>query len=219
MKHFRFYYMCMAGGYSFDLCRDDRIYVTMPLYHSAAGILGVGQMLTKGACIVIRKKFSASNFWKDCVKYECTVCSLIITLFILTHYFSLQATQYIGEICRYLLAQPPSADERRHRLRVMFGNGLRYEIWPEFVNRFGVQRLGEFYGSTEGNSNIGMFLINHQTYLFSVNNDNTRGACGFFPIYPFLSRVYPLRLLKIDEHTGEPFRNAQGLCIPCRPGR
>lgn len=36
----------------------------------------------------------------------------------------------------------------------MYGNGLRGEIWQDFVDRFGV-RIGEVYGSTEGTSNLG----------------------------------------------------------------
>lgn len=77
---------------------------------------------------VIRKKFSASNFWKDCVKYNCTT------------------SQYIGEITRYLLAQKPIPEERMHNMRVMIGNGLRPDLWKQFVKRFGVKIIGEHYG-------------------------------------------------------------------------
>lgn len=52
---------------------NDCIYDSLPLYHTAGGILGTGQALLCGATIAIRKKFSASNFWKDCVRYRCTV--------------------------------------------------------------------------------------------------------------------------------------------------
>lgn len=44
------------------------------------------------------------------------------------------------------------------------------------------------------------------------------GAVGFFPIYPFLKSLYPVRLIKIDSETGEPIRDKHGLCISCRPG-
>lgn len=37
----------------------------------------------------------------------------------------------------------------------MFGNGLRAQIWKQFTSRFNVKQIGEFYGATEGNSNIG----------------------------------------------------------------
>jgi len=39
----------------------------------AGNIVGVGQCLIHGMTVVIRKKFSASKFWDDCIKYNCTV--------------------------------------------------------------------------------------------------------------------------------------------------
>jgi len=41
----------------------------------------------------------------------------------------------------------------------MFGNGLRPQIWSQFVKRFNIKDIGEFYGATEGNSNIGQLKI------------------------------------------------------------
>lgn len=35
--------------------------------------MGMGQCLIHGMTVVIRKKFSASRFWDDCIKYNCTV--------------------------------------------------------------------------------------------------------------------------------------------------
>lgn len=40
---------------------------------STGTIMGVGQCLLFGLTVVIRKKFSASRFWDDCVKHNCTV--------------------------------------------------------------------------------------------------------------------------------------------------
>ncbi|KAJ1355222.1 hypothetical protein KIN20_012545 [Parelaphostrongylus tenuis] len=187
IKHFRYYFMAMGSGRSFGIRENDVIYITMPMYHSAAGIMGIGSLIVFGTSAVIRRKFSASNFWKDCVKYRCT------------------ASQYIGEICRYLLAQKPCDEEKLHNVRLMWGNGLRAEIWKDFVSRFRIQRIGELYGSTEGNSNI-------------VNIDNHVGSCGFFPIYPFIGFLYPVRLIKVDRETGDLVRDSNGLCVPCRPG-
>lgn len=67
----------------------------------------------------------------------------------------IKVAQYIGEICRYLLCQPESPADRAHNVRCMFGNGLRLNIWKEFVERFNIERIGEFYGATEGNANVG----------------------------------------------------------------
>uniref|UniRef100_A0AC34F409 Uncharacterized protein n=1 Tax=Panagrolaimus sp. ES5 TaxID=591445 RepID=A0AC34F409_9BILA len=182
IKHLRYYWIANGSSVAFGIKPDD-----LPMYHSQAGILGIGQVVARGSTVVIRKKFSASNFWKDCVKYKCT------------------ASQYIGEICRYLLAQKLCPEERLHNVRVMFGNGLRGEIWPDFVSRFGIKKIGELYGSTEGNSNI-------------LNIDGHIGAVGFFPIYPFLTSLYPVRLVKVDPETNEVIRDKNGLCISCRPG-
>lgn len=41
------------------------------------------------------------------------------------------------------------------------------------------------------------------------------------PIYPFLFRlnIYPIRLIKVNEETGELVRNLKtGLCVICKPG-
>lgn len=72
--------------------------------------------------------------------------------------FNYKAAQYIGEICRYLLAQPVRPCDKKHNLRIMLGNGLRPKIWKEFIDRFNIPKIGEFYGSTEGNANVGMFF-------------------------------------------------------------
>lgn len=85
--------------------------------------------------------------------------------------------QYIGEMCRYILSSPPKAEDKEHKVRLVFGNGLRPQIWKEFVERFDIQQVAEFYGATEGNANIGGF-----TELSSNFNKNvylkTSIVCG-----------------------------------------
>ena len=51
-----------------------------------------------------------------------------------------------GEIARYLLAQPTIPEENKHNIRIMFGNGLRRQIWETFVTRFNIPHIAEFYG-------------------------------------------------------------------------
>jgi acyl-CoA synthetase (AMP-forming)/AMP-acid ligase II len=113
---------------------SDTIYVTLPLYHSSAMFLGWGPALATGASMALRRKFSASGFWED------------------VHRFGATSFIYIGELCRYLLNQPPSDRDRGHRIRVCVGNGLRPDIWETFQERFGIPVVREFYGSTEGNA-------------------------------------------------------------------
>ncbi|TTA69396.1 Long-chain fatty acid transport protein 1 [Bagarius yarrelli] len=134
--HSRYYRMASFGYYSFGMKPDDVLYDCLPLYHSAGNIIGVGQCLINGLTVVVKKKFSASRFWEDCIKYNCTV------------------VQYIGEICRYLLSQPVRPSERQHRVRLAVGNGLRPSVWEAFTQRFNIKQIGEFYGATECNCSI-----------------------------------------------------------------
>jgi fatty-acyl-CoA synthase len=89
--------------------------------------------LVKGGALIIRRKFSVRDFWKDVHKYDATIF------------------QYIGELCRYLLNAPGEPEEKGHRIRAITGNGLRPEIWPAFQTRFAIPKIVEFYGATEGN--------------------------------------------------------------------
>lgn len=68
-----------------------------------------------------------------------------------------QIVQYIGEICRYLLNQPVRDTEQQHRVRMALGNGLRQSIWEEFMTRFNIPQIAEFYGATECNCSLGNF--------------------------------------------------------------
>ena len=65
----------MTGGtfIMLNLRHDDIVYDPLPLYHTGGGMLGIGQVLMFGMSAVIRKKFSASNYWKDAVRYKATV--------------------------------------------------------------------------------------------------------------------------------------------------
>lgn len=181
----RFIMMGTGCYYMMALRDDDIIYNALPLYHSAGGMVGIGSVLLCGLTAALRKKFSASNFFPDCIKYNCTVA------------------QYIGEICRFVLTTPEKPTDTQHKVRMMFGNGLRPQIWTQFASRFNISQIAEFYGSTEGNSNL-------------MNLDNTVGAVGFVPA--FARPFYPVTLVKCEEETGEIVRGSDGFCIRCKPG-
>ena len=55
------------------LGNDDIVYVSLPIYHGNGGMIGCGTVLVRGNTVVLRRKFSASNFWKDCIEHNCTV--------------------------------------------------------------------------------------------------------------------------------------------------
>lgn len=148
IRHARYMFLGTGANNLVKLKGENVIYVPIPLYHMAGGAIGTCQLLLFGNTLAIPTKFSASKFWTDCIRWNCT------------------ASQYIGEICRYLLVQPERESDRTHNVKVMFGNGLRPNIWKEFKTRFNIKLIVEFYGSTEGNANV-------------VNYTGKEGACGF----------------------------------------
>lgn len=179
LNHYRV--LAIMNGFS-AACRataDDRIYVAQPMYHSAGGILAPGIVLTVGGACVVREKFSASAFWSDVVRHDCTII------------------QYIGELCRWLLAAPPSPDESRHRVRLADGNGLRPDIWEAFRTRFHIPQVLEWFAATEGN-----------VVLF--NFDGRTGAVGRIPWY--LESRMPTRIVRFDRERGTVIRDADGRC-------
>lgn len=126
-----------VGGPMTRFGRDDTLYLTLPLYHATGAMAGFGMSLLGGGALALRRKFSAREFWDDCVHFDATVFN------------------YIGEICRYLLMSPSHPKERAHRLRVAVGAGMRPDIWLPFQRRFDIGRIAEGYSATEGN--IGIF--------------------------------------------------------------
>ncbi|KAK3585281.1 hypothetical protein CHS0354_040225 [Potamilus streckersoni] len=172
----------------FVKCSDkDIVYTPLPLYHSAAGGIGLMGAIGTGATMVLRGKFSARHFWEDCRKYNVTIA------------------QYIGELCRYLLAVPESAEDGKHCIRVMVGNGLRQDIWEKFQTRFKVPKICEFFGATEGTTSI-------------INVSNRVGSCG--RVSPFINLFDPVKkyIVKFDYTESEPVRDKYGHCIAVRPG-
>uniref|UniRef100_A0A1A9W8E4 Very long-chain fatty acid transport protein n=1 Tax=Glossina brevipalpis TaxID=37001 RepID=A0A1A9W8E4_9MUSC len=185
ITNLRYLFIAAATHYMVAIKPNDIVYDALPLYHTAGGIVGAGNALIFGCTVALRRKFSSSNFWKDCIKYKATVA------------------QYIGELCRYLMSTPRKPEDTLHNIRLMYGNGLRPQIWSQFTTRFNIPNIGELYGSTEGNSNL-------------ANVANQVGAVGFIPI--IARTLYPVQVIRVDEESGEPIRDYNGLCKRCAPG-
>lgn len=159
---------------------SDRMMMVLPMYHATGGLVGCGAMLTHGGAVIVVPKFSASRFWDDAVEYGATMFT------------------YVGELCRFLLSQPPTENERAHNIKWIMGNGLRPEVWESFVNRFNIPHVIEFYGATEGNVSL-------------INVDGPVGAVGRVPSY--LAWKFNIDVIRYDVETGENPRGADGFCI------
>jgi fatty-acyl-CoA synthase len=168
-----------------DVQPTDRLYDCLPMCHSAGGVAAIGAALVGGASVVLVERFSASRFWDDVARWDCTLF------------------QYIGELCRYLVAAPPHPLEREHALRICCGNGLAGDVWETFQARFAIPRILEFYAATEGNFSL-------------YNVEGKPGAIGRLPT--FLKHRFPAAIVRFDAELGAPVRGDDGFCIPCGKG-
>ncbi|WP_166254387.1 long-chain-acyl-CoA synthetase [Marinobacter salicampi] len=162
------------GGFglmSLNMTPDDVLYCTLPFYHGTALLVCWGSALAGGSAIAMRRRFSASAFWDDVRRFNATTFG------------------YVGELCRYLLNQPPSPQDTNHNLTKMIGNGLRPSIWKPFKERFGIETVAELYASSEGNIGFSNFF----------NVDNTVGFS-----------TAPYKLVKFHDGTRNPIRNGRG---------
>ena len=168
------------GLIALDMRPEDVVYCTLPLYHATGLCVCWGSAISGASGFAIRRKFSASQFWNDVRKYRATTLG------------------YVGELCRYLVDQPPSADDSKHRVTKMIGNGLRPGAWGEFKTRFAVNHICELYAASDGN--IGFTNI--------LNFDNTVG----FSLMSWELAAY-------DHDSGAPIRGCQGLHAQSRQRR
>ena len=180
MTHYRWLRgMAGLGQMALRLKPEDVFYCCLPLYHNNALTVSWSSALGTGAALALSRKFSASRFWDEIRRHEAT------------------AFCYIGELCRYLLNQPPSARDRDHRVRVAVGNGLRPEIWDDFQQRFGIAHIAEFYGASESN-------------LAFVNGFGLSRTAGFCPL--------PYAVVEFDAEHEQPARGPDGLMRKVRRG-
>ncbi|ADT98284.1 long-chain-acyl-CoA synthetase FadD6 [Mycolicibacterium gilvum] len=171
MTHYRWLRALAGfGGLGMRLNSNDTLYCCLPLYHNNALTVALSSVLNSGATLAIGKSFSASKFWDDVIRYDAT------------------AFVYIGEICAYLLNQPEKPTDRKHKVRVICGNGLRPAIWDDFTKRFGIDRVCEFYSASESNT----------AFVNFFNLDKTTGICPS-----------PIAFVEYDE-SGDPLRDENG---------
>jgi crotonobetaine/carnitine-CoA ligase len=132
------YALHMAEIISRTAAYDERdcLYNVLPLFHGNAKLLSTLPALMSGARMVLGKRFSASRFWEDVRRYQCTEFN------------------YIGSILAILMKADPVHGDAENPLRLMVGAGATPALFDTFEKRFGV-KLIEGYGMSE----IGIPLI------------------------------------------------------------
>ncbi len=184
IRHSRHAMAGIALGGLFGITSDDVLYSPLPLYHGESNFVGFSVALRAGATFVSRRTFSAKAFLEDARR-----CG--VTFFV-----------YVGELCRYLLRLPPSEQDRNHKIRLAAGAGLRPDIWKTFQERFGIPRIIEMYGETEGNVAL-------------MNLKGVQGSVG--RAFPF--QHSQVRLAKYDLERQDLERGPDGFLVECKVGQ
>ncbi|MBM4199671.1 MAG: ATP-dependent acyl-CoA ligase [Gammaproteobacteria bacterium] len=109
---------------------DDVLYTGLPFFHGNAQGITIGPAILADARAVIVERFSASQLWDDCRRWECTEAN------------------YIGGIIPILLKQPPRDDDADNPVRLMVGAAAPADEWHAVQERFNTKLL-EVYGMTE----------------------------------------------------------------------
>ncbi|MBJ2289967.1 long-chain-acyl-CoA synthetase [Pseudomonas sp. MF5691] len=167
------------GTIALDMGPEDVVYCTLPLYHATGLCVCWGSAIAGASGFAIRRKFSASQFWDDVRKFNATTLG------------------YVGELCRYLIDQPPSPRDCDNRVVKMIGNGLRPGVWGPFKERFGVEHICELYAASDGN--IGFTNV--------LNFDNTIGFS-----------LMHWALVDYAHDTCEPIRGSNGFMREVQKG-
>lgn len=120
----------VRAGQIYGVTSEEVCYCPMPLFHGNALMACWGPALAVGATVVLRRKFSASNFMTDIREHGCT-------------YFT-----YVGRTIAYILGQPANDGDKHNKLRLGFGTEASALDRERFLERFGCN-LVEGYGSSE----------------------------------------------------------------------
>ncbi|HTU59660.1 MAG TPA: AMP-binding protein, partial [Polyangiales bacterium] len=104
VRHSRFFRAgAVWAGLAYRYRPGDVLYNCLPLYHANGLLLATGSVVTAGVTMVLARKFSRKHFWDDVRKTDAT------------------GFIYIGELCRYLMNNPASPQDRQHKVRVISG--------------------------------------------------------------------------------------------------
>ncbi|HWP67391.1 MAG TPA: long-chain-acyl-CoA synthetase [Candidatus Limnocylindria bacterium] len=180
VRHIRFTLGGIGLAALLGLQPGETVYAPLPLYHGESLFVGFAPAFRSGGAFASRRAFSASAFLDDVRRHEAV------------------AFVYVGELCRYLLRQPPTPQDRDHKLRVAAGAGLRADVWRAFQERFGISRIIEMYGATEGN----IALQNLDGRVGSVGKPYAEGQ---------------VVLARYDHARGDLARDDEGRGIVCGP--
>ncbi|KAK7529417.1 long-chain fatty acid transport protein [Phyllosticta citricarpa] len=170
------------------LTSESRMYNCMPLYHAAAQMFCIRPVLVVGGSFVLSPRFSHSRFWPEIVASRANI------------------VLYVGELCRYLMNAPPSDLDRKHCVKTFWGIGMRPDIWEPFRERFGIEKILETYGASDG---VGRSSFNHNFGPFSRHTVGWRGL-----LWKLMNKTEAIVKIDVDQEN-KIIRDERGWVVKC----
>ena len=115
----------------------DTVYCCLPLHHPTGMLVAVSSAVVGSARLALASEpvsgaaFDPEVFWREVRRYGVTI------------------VYYAGEMCRSLIAAPPTISEQNHPVRLFAGSGMRPDLWRKLKQRFTGAGVLEYYASSE----------------------------------------------------------------------
>jgi fatty-acyl-CoA synthase len=141
--HIKLFGAGLVTQHRIRLRKNDRGYICMPLFHSNSLYLGIMPILRAGGSFVLKRRFSASSFEEDMLKYRVTYMNYVGQPL---HYIiaALEKKYGSGDAVEQALARHP-----QNRFRIAHGNGSSAVDRIKLMRYLGMEHIYELYGSTE----------------------------------------------------------------------
>ena len=133
MPHGHAFLFALGSIDNYAMTEADRYYICLPLFHANGLFMQLFASMVAGCGAVLRERFSASAWISDIRRYGCTL------------------TNSLGAVTAFVVSQPPRADDRDHRLRLVSAAPNPAATEAVLRERFGIRDVVGIYGMTEVN--------------------------------------------------------------------
>ena len=168
--------LCSAAqivSQGFEIQESDRTLCVMPLFHTNGLMFSNLPFLYRGASVVLRKRFSASNFWHECKNYAVNSSSVSPTILSLLLEHEKQAPSSDEISLNYIkVASAPTSKELAERFENRFGRNLLLETFG-LTETTAINTMNPINGKRKFGS-IGQALAPQKVKIVDANN-NTLG--------------------------------------------
>lgn len=182
----------------FRLTEDDCVYSPYPLSHIGAAYYDVLPMMITGGRVILRERFSVSNFWPEVKQYG-------VTWFMM-----------LGSVQQLLWRNPPCPEESSHKVTRCWGTPAPVAK-QDFDARFKLNMIpGGGYGSTDAGWVVvpqwehpgGIILPHYEVAIVDENDDPLPpGTPGELVVRPVEPGVMSDGYFNMPERTLESRRN------------